>query len=476
MTIRLTVREGEAARIALGEDTATALLARARAEAAAAAAMLSEATAESVVGPTYASTAAGLAAVAEGDSFAVDNGDGTVTVHRKVSGAAVAQRQLATTGYLAGDGGAGAVGFKRPEGSAVAVTAEERFLLLPMPIDFGVVLDPTSMGLGTEVLAQSTTGSRNTGFGYQALQSNQGGSENTAFGYLALREVIGGADPVGNYNTAMGSFALSSLTTGYKNTAFGRAAADQLTTGYHNTALGYGSFHWATEAANCVAVGFEAVHGGAGATPLTAQGLTGVGYRALYAAVGDFNTALGTSAGAGITTGARNTALGVNALGGLVTGSDCTAIGYGAGLTATGSGNIFLGQGADAAAGLFNVTVIAAGVSATASNTFLLGNGQAILPGGAAADIGSQAKPWGFGIFEKAVYAHSGTAPPIGGATGKGFLLSSTPNWGIFFGSGVPTLSAARGSLYMRSDGPNADSLTYVNTDNGTTWQALKAA
>lgn len=65
------------------------------------AAAVSAAVALSAAGPNYASTAAGLAATAEGGSFAVDNGDGTVTVYREVSGSAVAQRTLATTAFIA---------------------------------------------------------------------------------------------------------------------------------------------------------------------------------------------------------------------------------------------------------------------------------------------------------------------------------------------------------------------------------------
>ena len=47
--------------------------------------------------------------------------------------------------------------------------------------------------------------------------------------------------------------------------------------------------------------------------------------------------------------------------------------------------------------------------------------------------------------------AHTATPIPAGGAAGKGVLMSATPNFGVFFGSGVPTISAAQGALYMRS-------------------------
>lgn len=74
------------------------------AESAAEDAALSAATAEAAAGPTYADTATGLAATVSGEAFAVDNGDGTVTVYLNSAGSAVAQRTLATTAALASTG------------------------------------------------------------------------------------------------------------------------------------------------------------------------------------------------------------------------------------------------------------------------------------------------------------------------------------------------------------------------------------
>lgn len=73
-------------------------------------AVLAASTAEAAAGPTYASTAAGLAATASGGSFAVDNGDGTVSVYLNNAGSALLQRTLATTAALAGANGAGLIG------------------------------------------------------------------------------------------------------------------------------------------------------------------------------------------------------------------------------------------------------------------------------------------------------------------------------------------------------------------------------
>lgn len=65
------------------------------------------------------------------------------------------------------------------------------------------------------------------------------------------------------------------------------------------------------------------------------------------------------------------------------------------------------------------------------------------------------------------------TAIPAGGNTALSFRASSTANFGVFFGSGAPTLSAAQGSLYLRSDGTTTNDRMYVNTDGGTTWTAV---
>jgi hypothetical protein len=70
----------------------------------------------------------------------------------------------------------------------------------------------------------------------------------------------------------------------------------------------------------------------------------------------------------------------------------------------------------------------------------------------------------------------SGTAVPAGGATGAGYKLSSTTNLGVFFGSDVPTLSAAQGSLYLRTDGSTTNNRMYVNINGSTTWTAVITA
>jgi hypothetical protein len=96
-------------------------------------------------------------------------------------------------------------------------------------------------------------------------------------------------------------------------------------------------------------------------------------------------------------------------------------------------------------------------------------NAKAIFPD---VDTGAIAAP-GPVSSPGAVVAYSTTPIPAGGAAGKGLLVSSTPNFGLFFGSGAPAISAAKGALYMRSDGTTTNNRMYVNTDGATTWTAV---
>jgi hypothetical protein len=67
-------------------------------------------------------------------------------------------------------------------------------------------------------------------------------------------------------------------------------------------------------------------------------------------------------------------------------------------------------------------------------------------------------------------------AVPAGGTTGAGLQFSTTTNLGVFFGSGLPTLSAAQGSLYIRTDGSSNSTRLYVNTNGTTGWTNFTSA
>jgi hypothetical protein len=76
--------------------------------------------------------------------------------------------------------------------------------------------------------------------------------------------------------------------------------------------------------------------------------------------------------------------------------------------------------------------------------------------------------------FQGAVNTNSTTATPAGGDAATGISLGSS-NIKILWGSGAPTASAARGSLYIRTDN-GANTSLYVNRDGATTWVAVTSA
>ena len=106
-----------------------------------------------------------------------------------------------------------------------------------------------------------------------------------------------------------------------------------------------------------------------------------------------------------------------------------------------------------------------------------------IIPAAAGSGVAITAR--GGGTNEKITIAPKGTAnvglfpataTPAGGTTALGLTLGSTANFGVFFGSGAPTLSAAQGSLYLRSDGSSSSTRLYVNSNGSTSWVAVTTA
>ena len=70
------------------------------------------------------------------------------------------------------------------------------------------------------------------------------------------------------------------------------------------------------------------------------------------------------------------------------------------------------------------------------------------------------------------VTADSGTAPAAGGMSA--FLMSSTAGLGIYVGSGAPSITAAQGSLYLRTDGTTTNDRIYVR--GSAAWIAITTA
>ena len=72
-------------------------------------------------------------------------------------------------------------------------------------------------------------------------------------------------------------------------------------------------------------------------------------------------------------------------------------------------------------------------------------------------------------------YALNGTGTTAGGGELPGFAMG-TAQIGWYYGSGVPTVSAAKGSLYTRTDGSSTSTRLYVNTNGSTSWTSVTTA
>lgn len=107
---------------------------------------LSATYAEAMTGPTYASTAAGLSATTSGQGFAVNTGDGIVTVYLNNAGVAVAQRSIGTTAYFSAPDGSSRVGFQQSGTGAIARTVQDRLRDAVNAKDFGAVGDGVATG------------------------------------------------------------------------------------------------------------------------------------------------------------------------------------------------------------------------------------------------------------------------------------------------------------------------------------------
>lgn len=260
------------------------------------------------------------------------------------------------------------------------------------------VIPTDNFGFGAGVLANVTTGQRNTALGDYSLNLNTIGVENTAVGAYALNQ-----NTDGFYNTAIG-FESQYFTTnssrntsigyhslyeshGNNNTAIG-AHTLEINGGQGNTAVGLYSLSGNALGNNNVAIGRGAV-----ATSLAVSETVAVGYNALNNnTTGINNTAIGSYAlvtnnnasdntAVGIKTlyenfdGAKNTAVGSYSLNLNIDGSFNSAFGtYALQNNSSGSSNTAVGYNANFAGEYTNTTALGANTALTADNQVQLGS------------------------------------------------------------------------------------------------------
>lgn len=338
--------------------------------------------------------------------------------------------------------------------------------------------------IGYAVLASNTSGQYNTAMGYQALNLNTSGYGNTAVGFQALAvNTTGGSSTFGG-NTAIGAASMISNTTGDNNTAVGLDSLYSNTTGYSNVAVGSNAIGYATNGYQNVAVGWQAMFTGGGLRSI-GNSNTAVGTKALWTATGSGNVAIGAFAGY-YETGSNafyvdnqdrtNTA-----------GDKAKALLYGTFNAAASSQTLTVNAVITPTYGIVSTDI---GVSGTQDIISISGqaanSGPLFIAQNSARNaykpftLYSSSVVWGQGATQAtlntvAMRVGQDTAIPAGGST-VGYTFTSTANFGVFCGSGVPSLSVAKGSLYLRSDGTTTNNRAYINTDGGTTWTALTTA
>ena len=182
--------------------------------------------------------------------------------------------------------------------------------------------------IGSWAGKNGTESNNNIAVGFAALKNNTLGDQETALGVGAMETYNQTSDVDGN-NVAVGYATGFALTTGVQNTLIGASAGDALTTGTKNAVLGYNAL-------------------GAGTTY---NGNTAIGWEALKVANNTDgpdgnNVAIGSSAGAAVTSSIKNVLIGVSCAETLRTGSDNVMIGRQADVSASGAANqITIGPG-----------------------------------------------------------------------------------------------------------------------------------
>lgn len=377
--------------------------------------------------------------------------------------------------------------------------------------------------VGVQAMSSNTTGAGNTAIGRFSLAGNVEAANNTAVGDSGLR-----FNTTGQENVAIGYRTAEGNLTGSRNVSIGQAACLLMQEGDENVAIGYSVLSTSTEAADSnVAIGFLSLHE-------IGSNSTSIGHGALIQASEVDNCAIGAEAGGSLTTGFSNVFLGFAA--GLhanqaADASNSIAVGAAAFTTASNQavlgndevtqtilrGDVGIGIGTTTPQGVLQtlseesdswLTELSDQMTDTsepalifvATKSGALGDGfgpsvafqiretghpesaigvvEAVRAG--ADDSGEiRLRPFtsgtladGLAIRGQGASVAWDLAVPAGGDAGAGYS-AATAEFGIYFGSGPPTLEAAQGSLYLRDDGSGINDRAYINTDGANGWTAL---
>lgn len=391
-----------------------------------------------------------------------------------------------------------------------------------------------NIGLGYQSLFSLESGAtNNVAVGYLAGHNLESGGGNvligdwagheavtglqdcTVVGSMALRHALAGVG-----TTAIGKFALGEALDGGNNTAVGDSALRQLTTGVGNVAIGYRSCDRdppADEEADffnadyCVVLGL-----GSGWDLHTGENNVGIG-RSVFSdnaqandvddaiAIGALSYVTGDNAiaiGTGVSAAANQIVLGNSshthtALRG--------SVGIGLGVTtpggalhvanSDGAATILLERSGQTTDAMHVVNRLLATKTSNMGDDFGVAMDFCIQDDAAVINtIGRMGafrngadntgamwmRPYSAGVATGGLTVY-GAGPawlaqslslPAGGSANARMLFTSGA-LGIYFGSGAPTIAAAKGSLYLRSDGSANNNRAYINTDGSTTWTAL---
>lgn len=75
-----------------------------------------------------------------------------------------------------------------------------------------------------------------------------------------------------------------------------------------------------------------------------------------------------------------------------------------------------------------------------------------------------------------AITFQNATAPPLNGAANASILFSANASFGIYFGTGVPTISAAQGSLFLATNGSSTSTRAFIANNSAGGWTAVTTA